>query len=116
MNVLNYYPTKPVNLNWQTLFVILDFFMIPTVVYAFLRIQKFQRYLLYVFIPEMIIAFVIILIFPTDYECEAEWFWILYDTCQSFEVQVVYTAMYGGFTVFAIYLVRKWSIEWNKNK
>ena len=116
MSVFNYYPTKPVNLNWQTLFVLLDIFTIPTIIYAFLRIQKFRRYLLIVFLPEMVIAITLVIVNPVDMECESEWFWIIYDTCRSFEFQVLDYAIYGGFVVFAIYLVRKWSMEWNKNK
>jgi len=106
--------TKPVNLNWQTFFVILDFFLIPTVIYAFLRIQKFRRYLLLVFIPEIAIAFTFVLPTSINMECEPEWYWIIYDSCVSLEVQVIGNLIYGGFTVFAIYLVRKWSKEWNK--
>ena len=112
--MFNYYPTKPVNLNWQTFFVILDIFMIPASIYAFLRIQKFRRYLLIVILPEMIIAFTIVMINPVDMECESEWYWLIYDTCLSLEIQVLYNIIYAGFTVFAIYLVRKWSTEWNR--
>ena len=55
-----------------------------------------------------------VMINPVDDTCESEWFWYIYDTCQTLEFQTFYNAMFAGFTVFAIYLVRKWSKEWNK--
>ena len=114
--MFNYYPTKPVNPNWQIFFVVLGLFMIPTDIYAFLRIQKLRRYLLIVFLPHAVIVFTLVLVNPVDIECESEWFWIIYDTCLSLESQVLDNIVVAIFTVFAIYLVRKWSIEWNKNK
>ena len=100
--------TKPVSLFWQTFFAIfIDGF-------AFYRIQKLRRYMVIVVIPNVIIVSSISTIF-TDFECEPDWWlYFIYDTCQALEIQIITNLIYGGFLVFSIYLVRKWSVEWNK--
>jgi len=103
--------TKPVSLFWQT---VLIFLVDVIVVY---RIQKLRRYLKIVVIPSVILSNIPTLLnIPWFLNCESDW-WLLaitYDTCLPFEMNVFIGIVYGGFLVFAIYLVRKWSVQWNK--
>jgi len=100
--------TKPVSINWQIFFV----FTIDPI--AFYRIKKATRYLLITLLPAAIISTTISSIF-TDFDCEPHlWLLIIYDTCIPLEPQIVIGIVYGAFLVFSIYLIRKWSMEWNK--
>jgi len=102
--------TKPVSLFWQTVFAfVFD-------IYAVYRIQKARRYLKIVLIPLAIIATITSSIF-TDFDCVQKFdllIIIAYDSCLPYEINVILQGIYGGFTVFSIYLIRKWSILWNK--
>ena len=102
--------TKPVSLFWQTVFAfVFD-------IYAVYKIQKARRYLIIVLIPSAIIATITSSIF-TDFNCIQKFdllIIIAYDSCMSFETNVVLQLIYGIFLVFSIYLIRKWSILWNK--
>lgn len=104
--------TKPVSIFWQTVFIfVLDWF-------AMYRIKKFRSYLYFIVLPYVVISNIIsIVIFPTAFDCIPDWilFFTIYDTCQLFEVNILTHGIYGGFLVFAIYLIRKWSVEWNNN-
>jgi len=102
--------TKPVSLFWQVVFAIfID-------VFAFYRIKKLRRFLLIVVLPAVMIGTTFSVIFSSiNLECETEWLlFFIYDTCEAFDVQIVAALINGGFLVFTIYLVRKWSIEWNR--
>ena len=101
--------TKPVSLFWQTVFV----FTID--VFAFYRIQKLRRWLLLVVIPAILTNIPVNIFFPTDIECESDWWlFFIYDTCQELEIQIFTGIVTGLFLVYSIYLVRKWSMQWNK--
>ncbi len=102
--------TKPVSLFWQTLFT----FILFCDLYAFYRIQKLRRSLLIVVFPNAILSTTIASIFA-DFNCEPDWWLVLigYDDCLFYGVNVLIGIIYGGFLVFSIYLVRKWSKEWN---
>ncbi len=101
-------PTKPVSIFWQIVFV----FVID--VWAFLRIQKFKRYILIVVIPAVVLHLPTTL-YPVDLECEPNWWLFLFvDTCQPFEIQMYGAIINGLFLLLSIYLVRKLSIQWNK--
>lgn len=101
--------TKPVSLFWQTLFaIILDAF-------AYYRIKKLRRYLLIVVIPATVISTLFSSIFA-NLNCISDWWlYVIYDTCQTFEHEIIYALIRGGFLIFSIYLIRKWSVEWNNN-
>ena len=108
VEILKGVATKPVSLFYQTLFV----FIIDVI--AFYRIKKLRRFLLILVIPGTIITSTISSIF-TDYTCEPDWMlYMIYDTCQSFELQIITSLIYAAYLVFSIYLIRKWSIQWNK--
>jgi hypothetical protein len=112
---MNWTPTKPVSIFWQTLFVMVSI-VVPLNLWAFLRIKKAKQFFLIILIPAAILLTVPGLIFfPFDPECEPDWalILILYDTCQELEIQLVNGLVIGGFLVLSIYLVRKWSNEWN---
>ena len=102
--------TKPVSLFWQTVFIIiLD-------VYAVYRIKKLRRYLALVVLPTVVIATITGTIF-IDLNCITDMWLILigYDTCLPYEINVVIQMIYGTFLVYSIYLIRKWSIQWNND-
>ena len=102
--------TKPVSLFWQVVFA----FTID--VFAFYRIKKLRRFLLIVVLPAVIIGTTFSVIFSSiNSECETEWLlFFIYDTCEELEVQIGSAIINSAFLVFTIYLVRKWSIEWNR--
>ena len=106
---MKFIATKPVSLFWQTVIVIVLNFL------AAYRIQKSKRYLAIILIPTVIIATITPLIF-TDIACleDGQLMLIRYNSCLSYEINIILQAIYGGFMVFSIYLIRKWSREWNK--
>jgi hypothetical protein len=102
--------TKPVSLFWQTIFAItIDAF-------AFYRIKKLRRFFLLVVIPAVLLTTIPVnVFFPTDLDCMPDWvLFMIYDTCQEFNVQVYVALVEAAFLIYSIYLVRKWSTEWNK--
>lgn len=112
---MNWTPTKPVSIFWQTLFVVVSV-AVPLNVWAFHRIKKIKQFFLIIVIPFAILSTVFPLIFsPFDPECDPDWvlFLISHDSCQELEIQLVNGLIRGGFSVLSIYLVRKWSNEWN---
>jgi len=83
--------------------------------FAFYRIEKLRRVLLIVVLPSAILSTTIGTIFA-DFICEPDWWLVIigYDTCLSYEFNILIGILYGGFLLFSIYLVRKWSIQWNE--
>ena len=107
---MKFIATKPVSLFWQTVFIFVF------AIYAVYRIQKTTRYLTIVLIPFAIISTITSSIF-TDFNCVQDYFQLIiiaYDSCLSYEINVILQMIYGGFVVFSIYLIRKWSVQWNK--
>lgn len=100
---------KPVSIRWQIVFV----FISPLNLWAFYRIQKLRKALLYVFIPSSIIEILI-------------WFFMLskypgFNTVPSEAGRmllenpyIIFTPMLSiGFLLFSIHLMLKWSRQWN---
>lgn len=105
----------PVNTNYQILFVVLSYFLIPLHVWGYYRIGKLRRYFQLVCVPML---FIILFGFipPNPAECESDWWlFFIYDTCESFEYNLAYAIIESGFMIYSIYLVRKWSIQWNES-
>ena len=103
--------TKPVSPFWQTVFI----FLIDVI--AVYRIQKLRRYLKIVVLPSVILSNIpVFLNIPWFLNCDPNLWLILisYDTCLPFEMNIFIGMVYGGFLVFSIHLIRKWSMEWNK--
>lgn len=103
--------TKPVSLFWQTLFMIL------IDVIGVYRIQKLRRYLKIVVLPSVMLTNIpMFFIIPGFANCEPNMWLILitFDTCLPYEMNIFIGSVYGGFLLFSIHLIRKWSIEWNK--
>ncbi len=48
--------------------------------------------------------------------CEPNWslFIIGFNVCYSLEAQIFTGMVNGAFLIYSIYLVRKWSVQWNK--
>ncbi len=102
--------TKPVSIFWQTVFV---FVMDVIAVY---RIQKLRRYVKIVVIPSLILSNIPSFLNIHSYlNCDPDWWltWIQYNTCIPYELNIFVGIVYGGFLVYSIYLVRKWSVQWN---
>ena len=109
-------PAKgPVNILWQILFVV----FVPILdLWAFYRIKKLRRYLLFVYLPQLIIGGIIVgFILSTVFEEDS------LDRLESFSkdlkgndlILVASNIVLGlGFTVFSIYLIATWSEKWNK--
>ena len=83
------------------------------------RIKKLRRFLLYVWVPVIIISVIGSGIIDPDYyeqDCETDWLiWYFYDTCASEEMNIFDNLLRVIFVVIAVILIRKWSIEWNEN-
>lgn len=109
-------PAKgPVSILWQILFVV----FVPILdLWAFYRIKKLRRYLLYVYLPQLIIGGIIAgFILGAVFEENN------LDRLESFSkdlqgndliLAVSNIALGLGFTVFSIYLIVTWSEKWNK--
>lgn len=103
-----------VSVGWQMLFAVFAIFDLI----ASYRIKRLRRLLLYVWVPPIIISLVGSEIIDPDYydrECETDWLlWYFYDTCASVELNILDNLLHGIFVVIAVILIRKWSIEWNR--
>ena len=109
-------PAKgPVSILWQILFVV----FVPILdLWAFYRIKKLRRYLLFVYLPQLIIGGIIVgFILSTAFEEDS------LDRLENFSnnlqgkdlILIVSNIVLGlGFTVFSIYLIVTWSEKWNK--
>ncbi len=107
--------TKPVSILWQIIFVV----FIPILdLWAFYRIKKLRKYLLYVYIPQIIIGgifagFIFSMVFEENSLDRLESF--SDDLQENDLILVVSNIILGlGFTIFSIYLIATWSEKWNK--
>ena len=106
---------RPVSILWQIIFVV----FVPILdLWAFYRIKKLRKYLLYVYLPQIIIGGVIAGIILSMVFEESS-----LDRLESFSedlqgndlILVVSNIVLGlGFTIFSIYLIATWSEKWNK--
>jgi hypothetical protein len=106
---------RPVSILWQIIFVV----FVPILdLWAFYRIKKLRKYLLYVYLPQIIIGGVIAGIILSMVLEENS-----LDRLESFSedlqgndlILVVSNIVLGlGFTIFSIYLIATWSEKWNK--
>ena len=109
-------PAKgPVSILWQIIFVV----FVPILdLWAFYRIKKLRKYLLYVYVPQIIIgviitSFILSMVFEENSLDRLESF---SDDLQGNDlILVVSNIVLGlGFTIFSIYLIATWSEKWNK--
>lgn len=103
-------PAKgPVKIVWQIVFT-----LIPVLnIWAFYRIKKLRKYILIVLIPVTIISMVIIAPQVLS-EVEKIQEGNLMSGDQSIMTSVIQYIVDVGFTILSIYLIYKWSKEWNK--
>ena len=103
-------PSKgPVKIVWQIIFI-----FIPVVdLWAFYRIKKLRKFVLMVWIPEIVITMVIITpIILAEVEQTLNGNPMLGD--QFIMETIILYIVETGFTILSIYLIYKWSKEWNK--
>ena len=103
-------PAKgPVKIVWQIIFI-----FIPILdLWAFYRIKKLRKFVLMVWIPEIVITMVIITpIVIADVEQTLNGNPMLGD--EFFIETIILYIVETGFTILSIYLIYKWSKEWNK--
>ena len=103
-------PAKgPVKIAWQIVFT-----LIPVLnIWAFYRIKKLRKYILIVLIPVTVISMIVIapqVISEMENIQEGN----LMNDDQSILTSVVQYIVDAGFTILSIYLIYKWSKEWNK--
>ena len=104
-----------VSILWQILFVV----FVPILdLWAFYRIQKLKKYLLYVYVPQIAVAIVIV-VFVVNMVFEEnglEKVNKFSDDLNENEIMlaVASTGMGLGFTTLSIYLIATWSERWNK--
>jgi Na+/glutamate symporter len=109
-------PAKgPVSVLWQIIFVI----FIPILdLWAFYRIKKLKKYLLYVYVPQIIIGGIIVsLILSMAFEENGlEKLENFSEDLEDNELALIILniSMGLGFTIFSIYLIATWSERWNK--
>jgi hypothetical protein len=109
-------PAKgPVSVLWQIIFVV----FIPFLdLWAFYRIKKLKKYLLYVYVPQIIIGGIIAgLILSMAFEVNGlEKVETFSEDLENNDLAlIILNILMGlGFTVFSIYLIATWSERWNK--
>lgn len=84
--------TKPVSIFWQLIFAV---FLPVLDIWVFLRIKKLRKMILYTVLPPIVLLLLIISFIGSTGEILAN---------------VVILA----FTILYIYLIYKWSVQWNK--
>ena len=106
-------PAKgPVSILWQIIFVV---FVPIADIWAFYRIKKLRKALLYLGVPVLVLMVVIIaLIFNMAFEDPEALQEMSEGLEESIAFSIISTAGGIGLQVFAIYLIYKWSEEWNK--
>jgi len=103
-------PAKgPVKIVWQIIFI-----FIPVLnLWAFYRIKKLRKFILIIWIPEVVITMVIIApIILASVEQSLTGSPMLYD--QFVLETILLYFVETGFTILSIYLVYKWSKQWNR--
>ncbi len=109
-------PAKgPVSVLWQIIFVV----FIPILdLWAFYRIKKLKKYLLYVYVPQIIIGGIIAgLILSMAFEGNGlEKLENFSEDLENNDLALIISniLMGLGFTIFSIYLIATWSERWNK--
>ncbi len=109
-------PAKgPVSVLWQIIFVV----FVPILdLWAFYRIKKLKKYLLYVYVPQIVIGGIIVgLILSMAFEGNSlEKFSNFSEDLENNELALIISniLMGLGFTIFSIYLIATWSERWNK--
>ena len=110
---------QPVNINWQSLFVIIPFVGL----WAAYRIEKLRYYLIIIVIPSLFEHyFVRPLIYVEFFEkfiensnCETNWaLYFFFNSCDPIELQFFDTVFVLFFIGLGIILIRKWSRVWNE--
>ena len=110
-------PAKgPVSVLWQIIFVV----FIPFLdLWAFYRIKKLKKYLLYVYVPQIIIGGIIAgLILSMAFEGNGlEKLENFSEDLENNDLALIISniLMGLGFTIFSIYLIATWSERWNKH-
>lgn len=109
-------PAKgPVSILWQILFVV----FIPFLdLWAFYRIKKLKKYLLYVYLPQFIVGGIIagLILGAVLEENSVDKLETLSEDLGNNELTLILSnvVMGLGFTIFSIYLIATWSEKWNK--
>ena len=104
-----------VSILWQIIFVV----FVPIMdLWAFYRIQRLKKYLLYVYVPQIAVA-IVIAVFVVNMAFEEnglEKINKFSDDLNENEIMlaVASTVMDLGFTILSIYLIVTWSEKWNK--
>lgn len=104
-----------VSILWQILFVV----FVPILdLWAFYRIQKLRRYLLYVYVPQIAVAIVIV-VFVVNMVFEENSLEKVSKFSEDLDgneilLTVASTVIGLGFTILSIYLIATWSEKWNK--
>ena len=109
-------PAKgPVSVLWQIIFVV----FIPILdLWAFYRIKKLKKYLLYVIVPQIVIGGIIagIILSMAFEENSLEKLENFSEDLENNDLTLIISniLMGLGFTIFSIYLIATWSESWNK--
>ncbi|MFQ5573047.1 MAG: hypothetical protein ACE5EJ_02225 [Nitrosopumilaceae archaeon] len=105
---------EPVSLTRQTIYCMIPFLDI----YAAYRVKVLRKYLLIMIPVIFAVGSIVYTIFPVntigeDFKGLVTWLFFLdyvYDTIDS----IPYMIQHVGLVLLAIYLVRRWSKQWNK--
>ncbi len=100
---------KPVSIRWQIVFAFISILNF----WAFYRIKKLRKAALYVFIPSSILQLLLWYsgmsqAMESDITSSVEGMMLLANT-----LTILYMISSLGFVVFSIYLIIKWSRQWN---
>ncbi len=106
---------RPVSVLWQIIIVV----FVPILdLWAFYRIKKLKKYLLYIYVPQLLIGGMIagLIIGMAFEENGIEKLENFSEDLEANELVLVIPSivMGMGFTIFSIYLIATWSEKWNK--
>ena len=110
---------EPISVNWQSLFVIIPFVDL----WAAYRIEKLRWFFIMIWIPSLVETFFVRPMIYLGYfekyfensTCESNWSSnLLFNICDPIEMQVHDIVLMVLFVGAAVFLIRKWSKEWNE--
>ena len=104
-----------VSILWQIVFVV----FIPILdLWAFYRTKKLRKYLLYVYVPQIVVGLIVVVFFISMAfeENGMQKVTEFSDSLNENELLLTITStVIGlGLTIFSIYLIATWSERWNK--
>lgn len=102
--------TKTVSIIWQIIFT-----FIPILdLWSRYRIKKLRKYILYIYLPIFVSVIFMIMYTGTEFLDDPNFFDGFEDSLDYMILSLLFSILDVLFIILSIYLVYKWSSEWNK--